>query len=187
MPVYLFTYHAYRSWMPDHPRGYTKRGEGYQAPDGELAERYRANATSDGILFDEHLQRCLLEEALVACKFQQLRLHAGSTEPSHAHYLVSWKDARHWSKVRASLKSSLSRRLALEDQKNNNSRDATRRRNPRESDTGRYVLKLSRGASRKHVENRKHFDYLMKTYLPRHNGVKWFEDERGWIAARKRR
>jgi len=25
MPVFLFSYHAYRSWMPDHERGYTQR------------------------------------------------------------------------------------------------------------------------------------------------------------------
>ena len=187
MPVYLFTYHAYRSWMPDHPRGYTKRGSGYQPADPILADQYRDNAKSDGILFDEPIQRALLEEGLVACEHQGLRLHCGSMEPSHAHYLVSWKDGRHWSKVRASLKSSLSRRLALEDEKNNDSRDATRRRNPRETGTGCWILKLSRGASRKHVENRKHFDYLMQTYLPRHSGVKWFEDERGWVPARKRR
>src|SRR4051794_35604479 len=28
MPCYLFTYHAYGSWMPDHKRGYVHRGQG---------------------------------------------------------------------------------------------------------------------------------------------------------------
>jgi hypothetical protein len=173
--------------MPDHPRGYTRRGKGYQAPDEEVAEQYRENAGSDGILFDEPLQRALLEEGITACRYQGLRLHGGATEPSHAHYLVSWKSPKSWRQVRASLKSSLSRRLALEGQKTEDSRDATRRRNPRESDKGRWVLKLSRGTSRKHVANRGHFDCLMKKYLPGHSGVRWFEDERGWVAARKKR
>jgi hypothetical protein len=92
VPVYLFSYHAYRSWMPDNPRGYTKRGMGYQPSDEDIAEQYRINAKSDGILFDETLQRALLEEGLTACEFQGLRLHGAATEPSHAHYLVSLED-----------------------------------------------------------------------------------------------
>ena len=57
MPVYFFSYHAYRSWMPDHRRGYTRRGEGYQPTDEEMARHYRENSKSDGVLFDEELQR----------------------------------------------------------------------------------------------------------------------------------
>ena len=186
MPVYLFSYHAYRSWMPDHPRGFTRRGEGYQGPDEEVAEQYRAEATGDGIVFDGALQRALIEEAQAACKLQGLRLHAGATEPSHIHCLVSWKTSKHWTRVRASLKSSLSRRLALEDKWSVDPDEAARRRNPRESDKGRWVLKLSRGGSRKHVGYRRHFDYLMVTYLPKHGGVGWYED-RGWVAARSPR
>jgi hypothetical protein len=32
MPVYLFTYHAYRSWMPDRPEGFVQEGRGIEAP-----------------------------------------------------------------------------------------------------------------------------------------------------------
>ena len=39
MPVYHITLHAYRSWSPDHPRGYTRRGKGYQKPDPEQARK----------------------------------------------------------------------------------------------------------------------------------------------------
>src|SRR5215831_8297770 len=35
VPVYLFTFHGYMTWLPDNPRGYTKRGEGYRDPDDE--------------------------------------------------------------------------------------------------------------------------------------------------------
>jgi hypothetical protein len=59
------------------------------------------------------------------------------------------------------------------------SRDATRRESS-EEESGRWVLKLSRGAPRKRVENRKHFNHLMTKYLVAHRGVKWFED-RGWV------
>ena len=35
----------------------------------------------------------------------------------------------------------------------------------------------SKEASRKRVRDRKHFDYLMNEYVPKHSGAKWFEDE----------
>jgi hypothetical protein len=57
------------------------------------------------------------------------------------------------------LKSSLSRRL---NQISRNERDGS-------------FLAFSRGASRKKVRDRKHFDYLMKTYSKKHNGLKWDE------------
>jgi hypothetical protein len=98
--------------MPDHRRGYTRRGKGYQRPDPEKAKQYRENATSKPVEFDRDTQRLLIEELLTACRFQKLRCHAGSTEPSHIHGLVSWEGFRPWERVRASLKSSLSRRLS---------------------------------------------------------------------------
>lgn len=195
MPVYLFTYHAYQSWMPDHRRGYTRRGKGYQPADPEKARQYRESATSKPVEFDRDTQRSLIEELLTACRFQKLRCHAGSTEPSHIHGLVSWQGFRPWERVRASLKSSLSRRLSrMNDEFEElvesldvskpldsipDSRDATRRRSS-EEERGRFVLKLSRGGSRKRVRDKCHFDYLMQTYLAKHKGVKWFED-RGWV------
>jgi len=189
VPVYLFTFHAYQSWMPDHRRGYTRRGKGYQKPDPEMARRYREKAKSEPIEFDRATQRALIEELQIASAHQDFRLHAGSSEPSHIHGLVSWKGYRSWVEVRKQIKSSLSRRLtreyeALSDSLDveisdpTDSRDATRRESSEE--TGRWVLKLSRGASRKRVENRKHFNHLMTKYLVAHKGVKWFED-RGWV------
>ncbi len=32
---------------------------------------------------------------------------------------------------------------------------------------------FSRGANRKHVPNRDHFEHLMRTYLPNYRGIKW--------------
>ena len=64
--------------------------------------------------------------------------------------------------VRTRLKTSLSRRLTTE------------------GEARKAVLRLSRGASRRRVEDRDHFWYLMNRYLPDHGGVKSFED-RGWV------
>ena len=180
MPVYLFTFHAYQSWMPDHRRGYTRRGKGYFPSDPEMARRYREKAKSDPVEFDRETQRALVEELQVASAHQDFRLHAGSTEPTHVHALVSWKGFRPWVEVRKQIKSSLSRRLTRENEKlivpldvgvddPVDSRDATRRESS-ETDGGRWVLKLSRGASRKRVENRRHLNHLMTKYLEAHRG-----------------
>lgn len=59
MPVYLFTIHAYQSWMPDNPRGFVERGKGIQPPNKNVAKAYRAAATESPFLFGEFEQRVL--------------------------------------------------------------------------------------------------------------------------------
>jgi hypothetical protein len=53
MPCYLFTYHAYGSWMPDRPQGYVRRGKGILPTDTRMAERYRKNTKYDKAPFLE--------------------------------------------------------------------------------------------------------------------------------------
>jgi REP element-mobilizing transposase RayT len=158
MPVYLFTFHAYRSWMPSHRRGYTKRGKGYFPTDENMAQNYESRANHDPTIFDEELSRILIEQLRESCVIIHCRLHAGTTEPTHIHGLVSWKHVRGWMSIRSSLKTALTKRLKAI----------------------REDLALSRGASRKQVKDRSHFDYLLKTYLPAHHGLAWYEDDRGW-------
>ena len=151
MPCYLFTYHAYQSWMPDRPQGYVHRKKGILPPDEEKADIYKKRAKQSKILFSETMQRLLLKEFIVSCRMQSLRAHFFSTEATHVHVLVSWKDDRSWFVVRNGIKSSFSRRLNKEE---------SRRR------------WFSDGASRKHVKDQTHFDYLVARYLPSHKGWK---------------
>ena len=123
-----------------------------------MADRYEDRSAKEPTLFDTTIQRTLFEELMHSCACIDCHLHAASTEPSHVHGLVSWRHVRPWMGLRSSLKTSLTKRLK-----------------PIAPDLG-----LSRGASRKHVAERSHFDYLMQTYLPRHGGVSWFEDK-GWM------
>ena len=37
MPCYLFTFHAYGTWMPDREEGFVRREQGILPPDEELA------------------------------------------------------------------------------------------------------------------------------------------------------
>jgi REP element-mobilizing transposase RayT len=171
MPCYLFTFHAHRSWMPDRPQGYVRRGRGPMAPDEERARQYERNAAQAPILFDEGIQRALIGAAHDAAAHQDFRLHCIATEPTHVHLLVSWKDDRTWPRMRTGVKQSLTRTLnrtpgpraglpaAIEE------KEAERRK------------WFSAGASRKRVRDRKHFDYLINEYLPSHRGASWREHQ----------
>jgi hypothetical protein len=122
-----------------------------------MAARYRANMAECPVSFDACVQRHLINEALVASGHQQFRCHYLASEPTHLHVLVSWKTDRTWQAVRAKLRESLTRRWNRE--------------------MHRQVW-FSKSPSRKQVRDRRHFDYLMAAYLPKHSGLKWCE-ERG--------
>jgi hypothetical protein len=155
MPCYLFSFHAFASWMPDRKRGYTKRKKGYLPQDKDMARRYRENMKEDRASFDEEIQRALIEESIIACKHQKMRLHHIGSDESHLHDLVSWKDGRNWSRLRASLRSSLTRRLNTQ--------------------FGKRTW-FSESASRKRVRNQPHFNCLDEEYLPDHPGLKYSEN-----------
>lgn len=155
MPCYLFTYHAYGSWMPDRDRGFVRRGEGVLPPDPARAAQYRRDANETEAVFDDDVQGLLIEEVQTAAEKQAFRLHYIATQATHIHVLVSWKDDLEWAKLRNGIKQSFSRRL---------NRDVRSR------------TWFGDGASRKRVVNQEHFDHLVNHYLPSHSGSKWCEE-----------
>jgi hypothetical protein len=157
MPVYLFTFHAYLSWLPDRRQGYVRRKEGILPTDKKLADQYKKNAKHEEVEFTRIIQEALVAEVLIACKHQNLKLYAVTTEPTHVHPLVGWRDTRPWLKVRTALKTSLSLRLK------------------KLTITAQSHLAFSRTGSRKRVTDEKHFDYLMTRYLPAHTGANWID------------
>ena len=167
VPVYFFTYHAYRSWMPDHKRGFVKEGEGYLPPNPKLAKAYRDVAKFPPVEFDHDTEKLLIEVAQDVCGRRDWHFHGGATEPSHFHALVSWRGNHRWQDVRGKIRNILSLELSK-----------------RAGTTGRpwFVQK----ASRKRVRDRDHFDYLMKTYiLKKHRGWRWTEIVR-WVPPKRR-
>ena len=152
MPCYLFTYHAYGSWMPDRKRRYTKREQRYLPQDREMAEHYRRNMKREPVTFDDELQQLIIDEIVTASRFQRFVLRGIGTDPTHAHALVTWIEKRTWAQLRNGIRSSITRRLNKLRGKRNWFVDS---------------------ASRKRVRNRKHYDYLVNTYLPDHPGWKW--------------
>ncbi len=158
MSVYLFTYHAYRSWRPDNPRGFVKTGGGVQPPNPDLARAYDAAAKQPPVRFDRRHQEILTWIAHDACYRRSWRLHFVATEPTHVHYLVSWPDDQMWQDVSKRLKNLASLTLG-------------RKAGP----PGRKWF--VRHGSRKRVRDRGHFDYLVNSYLPRHRGRCWREGD----------
>lgn len=152
MPCYLFSFHAYGSWMPDRKRGYTKRDKGILPPDPDMAGRYRRSMKESPVEFSHDIQRAMIDELRVASKHQRFRNEAIATDPTHLHDLVSWRDDRSWERLRNGIRSSLTRRL-----------------NELSGKRAWFV----EGASRKRVLDREHYDYLTITYLPDHVGWKW--------------
>jgi hypothetical protein len=64
MAVYLFTFHSYRSWREDNPRGYVQRGRsGVQSPNEKLAKHREQIATHSPVLFNDDQKRLLIESA----------------------------------------------------------------------------------------------------------------------------
>jgi len=140
--------------MPGHRRGYVRRGEGILPSDEHMAELYRGNLKQAVVRFDNAIQRQLVQGAVVACEHQEVRCHFIATEMTHVHVLVSWKSDRTWVLVRKQIRGNITRRL-------------------NESITRQQWF--SKSPSRKQVRDRKHFDYLVTTYLPKHSGMKWTE------------
>jgi len=154
MPAYLFTLHAYRSWNPDNPRGFVQEGKGLQAPNEGLARYYREHARHKAVRFRRFHQSVLVWIAFDACARRNWRLHCVATEPTHVHFLVSWRCEEKWNAVRTRLKTLSSLMLGRK--------------------CGRPGRKwFSRKGSRKRVRDREHFDYLVNEYLPGHRGLRW--------------
>jgi hypothetical protein len=161
VPVYLFTYHAYRSWMPDRERGFVQKGRGVQPANEALASSYRDAAAHDAFEFDGETQCPLIWKTLAVCRDEEWRLHGASSEPTHLHAIVSWGDeALRFTRVRGRIKNLMSLDLSR-----------------RSGITGRPWF--ADDSSRKRVKDSRHLEYLMAEYLPRHGGVQWF-DGRGW-------
>src|SRR4051794_21174087 len=112
MAVYLFTYHAYGSWMPDRPRGFVRKGKGILPPDPELAQRYRRLAAHEMVQFDARMRQCIVAGSRNICKTKGWHLHRVEVIASHAHLLVSWRSFQEWKSVSDTIKRCLGAELS---------------------------------------------------------------------------
>ena len=158
MPVHLITFHTYRAWRVDDPRGYYQRGRpGVQAPAAGLAWHRDANAKQPAVTLNAAQQNCVIAAIQDACERRGWTIYGISATPNHVHSLVGWRDGASVHDVADTLKRLAG--LAL-----------TRAAG---SSGHRW---FGRGHDQKRVVDRKHFDYLREGYLPKHrkeNGTVW--------------
>lgn len=159
MPVYLFTYHAYGTWLPDKPKGYVRRKEGVLPANSEKSNTYRGQMKYPIVTFDESMQKLLIEATQSTASFLDIEFRLIATDPTHLHALLQWQHEREWEAIRASIKTKLS--LVLKEQLGDRPW-------------------LSEGASRKQVKDDEHLHHLEHEYLPDHRGWKWCF-RRGWF------
>ncbi len=76
--VYLFTFHAYRSWLPDRPQGYVRRGKGIQGPDKKMAELYERDAKHPAMRFNTRMQETLVISTRAICQSKRLAFAPGA-------------------------------------------------------------------------------------------------------------
>lgn len=158
MPVYHFTIHAYRSWRPDHARGYVRKGKGYLALDPKMAQAYDEAARQSPSNFATQVQSLMIHIAQEFCTRSRFRLHAIGNEFNHVHFVLSWRGFLPWYEVMRRLKGNLSATL-----------------NKRLNCSGRRWF--VRGGSRKRVTSARHLEHLVTEYLPNHSGVFWREGQ----------
>jgi REP element-mobilizing transposase RayT len=152
MPCYLFTYHAFGTWMPDRKQGYVKRKQGILRRNPAEATKYRAAMKETIAEFESKVQHTIIDSIVESQAKQNFEVYYIATETTHVHALVAWRDEREWLHMRSIIKSSISRRL--------------------KHDCGDRTW-LAEGASRKRVKDRAHFDHLVTKYLPNHRAWKW--------------
>jgi hypothetical protein len=154
--VYHLTIHAHGDWRPDHPRGYTKRGKGYQPPDPDEARKRDERAKQDPVEFSHDVQAILIRTTYQFCARRRLRLLGIGNEQGHTHIVIGWRAFCAWQEVLRRLKNVLTTSL-----------------NRHFNTPGMHWF--VRGDSRKRVTRRAHLDHLLHTYLPDHSGLFWRE------------
>jgi REP element-mobilizing transposase RayT len=152
MPVCLFTFHAYGSWMPDRTEGYVQRGRGVLPTDPEMARAYRSRQNNLDVVFDFGTRETIIEIVQTAAAAKSLQIHGIATDPTHVHALLAWRDDRTAVRGRQKLKESLTRGL-----------------NQRFGQQAWF----SRGGHDRRVRDREHLTHLLNQYLPSHIGPNW--------------
>ncbi|MFQ5732613.1 MAG: hypothetical protein ACE5KM_11760 [Planctomycetaceae bacterium] len=153
MAVYLFTYHAYRSWMPDRRQGYVERGKGILPQDHDKATLYNARAVNNAVAFEEEVRWAAIDAVDEIAQKNDWLLYEVATDASHIHVLVGWRGFQPWKEVSNRLKRGVGLHLS----------HAMDRPGPW----------FSRGSSRKRIKDRRHFEYLLNDYLPAHGDIRW--------------
>jgi hypothetical protein len=148
MPAILITVHAYRSWSEDNPRGYVQRGRrGIQPPSRKLATHRAAVATHPPVQFDCEQMVVAIDAAHEVCIALEQSPLAASCTATHLHVLVdaACDPDMLCTRIKSIAGYKLSQWLGTKG--------------------NRW---FSRGSDITAVKDAAHLQYLLETYLPRH-------------------
>lgn len=160
MPVYLLTFHAYRSWRPDHPQGYTRRREGIVPPDPVAAAAYDQRALHPPIRFDDVAQQIIIRSLMDTASSSHWRVHYALATANHVHGLFSDPMFLDPSRALSPLKRRAGRDLSAHF-----------------NQPGPW---FGRGGSRKRITDPGHYHHLVNVYLPRPAHRGWhFQEQKG--------
>jgi hypothetical protein len=120
-----------------------------------MADDYDEAAKGEAVLFDDALQAELLVLSHQICEVEGWRFEASGNDPTHNHQVISWRDFVSWEEVDRRVKNLLTLKL-----------------NRRHNTPGKRWFVRRHSAPRR-VENEKHFQHLLETYLPDHPGLFW--------------
>jgi hypothetical protein len=155
MPVFHFTFHAYRSWNADHPRGWVQHGErGIKRASQDLAIYRDGLSKHPEVRFTVEQQRAIILHVHDICGRREWHPYAISADATHVHIVVAWDQDVTMEKVRDTVKRLLGYLLA---------QDAGTKGKPW----------FSHGADEKAVRSKRHLRYLLYEYLPKHLGEFW--------------
>ena len=150
MPVYNFTFHAYRSWHEDDERGYVQRGEsGVHAPNPELAAFRDYIADQSEVRFTVEQMNVLLDAFESTCRRKGWRPYGAAAACAHLHGVASWTGPLTPKRIRDGLKSGIGYCLSQQI-----------------GTTGHRWF--SRGCEPTRVEDHSHLYYLLHEYFPKH-------------------
>jgi hypothetical protein len=167
MAVYMLTMHAYRSLSEGHTRGYVQHNEGLKPTSPALARWREAHAKHPPARFDRDAQRILIELALSVATEEDVRSHATAATQTHVHVLASFRNPpctcagpkNHCNRgcparvvaeqVIVRMKQKMGQSLAK-----------------MHGTSGRPYF--SRGWDLTRVNDRRHFDFLLQKYFPKH-------------------
>jgi len=142
--------------MPDHRRGYVVDKQ-VLPTNPDMARRYEQRATQPPVLFTDDQLAMLLSGVIDICKERNWKLFVFASEPTHFHIVIGWRGYLDCVDVRDTITNLLS--LFLGKQMGVRGR--------------RW---FARKPSRRRVKNRRHLNYLLDEYLPRHRKLFWRHD-----------
>ncbi len=155
MPVYHFTFHAYRSWNTDHPEGWLQHGDPERKrPTPDLAKHRDELSKYPPVLFTAEQQKSILHHIHDISSRRAWRPYAISADATHLHIVIAWDDQLPMEKIRDTLKRLTGYLLA---------QDAGTQGKPW----------FSHGADEQPVHNKKYLHHLLYEYLPKHHGHFW--------------